>query len=368
MAIFLALTPIAIALAIEALRRTPAGIPRAEENGKAGGTVWTIFALLAVAHVLIAYLMLHPGPRPNIDVYTFQKTACDNLTRWIDPFGATQADPYDARGSSLFFAQGLIRNGRVLEGFQYPPLTLAWILPGYLLGDLRASYVLAVLAAAAILLALRPDRRGLWIAGVALLNPLTFVVEFCSFTEPLVYMTLCATVYAAVKRRWWLPIAFGLFLASKQYNVLALPLAVYLLPRFRWRECAQLLGWSLLTAGATVLPFAVWNLRAFWHDLVLFNLMPPNRSDALSFVVPFPWIIRFGPVLVLAFIMWALLATNRSPAAFPTAYSTALLVLFATSRQAFANYFYLAGMAFLLSAAMLAAGGGGEKAAPRPSA
>lgn len=350
---------LAIALAIASLVRPSYEHPSNGPNRKTEAWFGLILALLAIVHVLLVVVVVRPGTAPPIDVYTFQRDACGDLLKGIDPFGATQVDIYDAHDSSLFYGPGMVANGRVLEGFQYTPLTLVWDLPGYLFGDVRLSYVLAVIVSALILFALSPDFRGLGIASFLLLSPLTFMVESRGFTEPLIYMTLCATVYAAVKKRWWLPIALGLFLASKQYNVLALPLIAYFVHPLRAKSYWKLTGISVGIAAATILPFAVWNPRGLWHDMVLFHLRQPYRLDSLSFSVPFPWIMKVGPVLVLAFVIWAVRAGNRSAAMFPAAYGVVLLLFFCTSKQAFPNYYFLAGQAFFISIVSLPAAGSG---------
>jgi hypothetical protein len=108
--------------------------------------------------------------------------------------------------SALFYGPGTVINGRVQVGFQYPPLTLLLVLPVYQVGDVRYSYLFAIIISA-VLFAVCPNARGLWIVSVLLSSPLTFLVEDRCWTEPLVLMTLSATVYAAVKKRWWLPVA-----------------------------------------------------------------------------------------------------------------------------------------------------------------
>lgn len=353
--ILLGLLAVAIALAIAALGSRASGNRSAGRAPLPPGWMWLSFALLVIVHLLLMTLPVHPGTPPPIDVYTFQTDACADLLKGIDPFGSTHANMYDARDSARFYGPGMVVGGRVLEGFEYTPLTLVWDLPGYLIGDVRLSEVLAVVIAAWFLFALSPDYRGLGIVSVLLLSPLTLLVESRGFNEPFVYMTLCAAIYAAVKKRWWLPIALGLFLASKQYNVLALPLIAYLVCPFRFKSYWKLTGWSVLTAALTILPFAVWNLRSLWHDMVVFHFRQPYRLDALSLAVPFPWMMKVGPVLVLLFLVWALRAGNRSAAMFPAAYGVTLLLFFFTSKQAFPNYYFLAGQAFFLSIAALIA-------------
>jgi hypothetical protein len=347
--ILLGMFSFAIVLGAAGLARHACVNSSSSSDRAAGNGPWLVFAALVVVHLSLMIVVLHAVKEPFIDVFSFQRDACENLLKGVDPFGATQADIYDAHDSALNYGPGMVVGGRVLVGFQYPPLTLLWVLPGYVLGDVRFSYILAVALAAWFLFALCPDNRGLAIVSVLLFSPVTFVIETCSFTEPLVYVTLCATIYAAVKKRWWMPIALGLFLASKQYNFLALPLIAYFVRPFQWKAYFKLTGLALATATATVLPFAIWNLSALWHDTVLFHLRQPYRLDSLSFAVPFPWIMKVGPVLALAFLIWALRARLRSAASFPAVFGITLLLLVVTSKQAFVNYYFLAGQTFFLA-------------------
>jgi hypothetical protein len=328
-----------------------------EAEGAVGGLsrngsrrMWLILAGLILVHGVAAFVVVRHW-LPVIDTYTFQRDACWNLLHGIDPFGATQADIYGSRYN--FYGPGMVVDGRVQVGLQYPPLTLFWALPGYLLGDVRYAYIIAVMISACFVFAMVPNSRSLYIAALLLLNPLTFFVEVMCWTEPLVVMTLSATLYAAVKRRWWLPIALGLFLASKQYNVLALPFVAGLIRPFQWRSYLKLISWASAVATATILPFAIWSFRGLWHDLVLFHLAQPFRPQSLSVAVLYPIVLKIGPVLLLVFIVWGARRGMRNPAMFAAAYATSLLLLFSTSRQAFCNYYFLIAQAFLLGAAAL---------------
>jgi hypothetical protein len=77
------------------------------------------------------------------------------------------------------------------------------------------------------------------------------------------------------------------------------------------------------------------------------------RPDAVSFAVLYPPALEIGPLLVLAFIAWALLRTARRAELFPAAYAMAMLLLVATSKQAFMNYYFLIALCFLLAGAAL---------------
>jgi hypothetical protein len=346
----------AIGLSLIAIRRS--GKDEASADAPVGGDArraWLILAAAIVIHGAVALYLCKTVPAITMDCYTFQRDAAKSLVHGIDPYGMTQANVYSEADSKIFYGPGMVVNGRVLVGLQYPPLTLLWILPGYLLGDVRYSYILAIVIAAVFSFAMVPSRRSLWLAVFLLLNPLTFYVENRCFTEPLVLMVLCATVYAAVKRRWWLPLALGLLLAAKQYNFLVLPLAGYLVVPFQWKQYLKLAGTSVAVAAATVLPFACWNFRGLWHDLVLFHLAQPFRADAMSFAVIFPLLLKIGPLLLLAFVVWSMRVSARGAAMFAAVYGVSVLLFFSTSKQAFSNYYFLIAQALLLAVAAMPA-------------
>jgi hypothetical protein len=208
-------------------------------------------------------------------------------------------------------------------------------------------------------------------AGFLLVNPIAFNVENRAWTEPLVFLALCWMMYAAVQRRWWLPVAVGLFLATKQYNFLALPFLGLLVQPFAWGRYLRMMGVAILVALATAVPFAVWNFGALWHDMVLFHLAQPFRADALSFAVPYPVMTKVGPLLAVAMVAWVAGCVwgrgKSSVALFAAAYGSALLVFVATSKQAFCNYYYLIGQTLLLAAAGMVAMRPARVASPVPA-
>lgn len=351
--LLLGMVLVALVLAIAGIARFPGQCRTSTSTRNELSQYWPILAVLVLIHCVTAFFLSKPGSADNIDTYTFQRDACRNLLHGTNPFGTTQADIFSPSLTALYYGPNMVLNGRVQIGFQYPPLTLFWALPGYLLGDVRYSYLIAIIISAFLLFAIAPDKHGLGLVSVLLLSPLTFAVENRCWTEPMVLMTLSATVYAAGKKRWWLPIALGLFLASKQYNILALPLIGYFIRPFSWKAYWKLSCQGLGVAAVTILPFAFWNVRGLWHDLILFHLAQPFRLDAVSFAVIFPALEKIGPILVVVFLAWALKAQRRDPAIFPSAYGVAVLLFFATSKQAFANYYFLIAQAFFLSVAAL---------------
>jgi hypothetical protein len=342
--------------------------PISEEIAQRGpARLWIALAALIFLHGLIALFIERTNPGDVIDCFTFQRDSLVRLKHGIDPYGGTQPNIYSPAQTAKFYGPGMVVNGRVQEGFPYLPVTLAWDIPGYLLGDIRYSYVLALMLSSAICFAIYSDKRGFCLASFLLLNPIGFFVESRCWTEPMVFLGLTATLYGAIKKRRWLPIAAGLFLATKQYNFLALPFLGFLVSPFRWKSYWKLLGLALAVAMVTVLPFAVWNPRALWHDLVPWLLDQPIRTDSLSLAVLFPAILKVGPLFVLAFIAWALRIGSRSKAMFAAGYGTCLLFFFlTTSKQAFCNYYLLIGETMLLAAAgfyggLPRGGAGGEQ-------
>ena len=345
------LIAVAILLGIAAMILARRGYAAEFEASRDSGYRWLLPALLGLHGLLGCYIIRTTVP--GIDCFTFQRDAAATLLRGRDPYGTSHADVFNAEESRRFYAPGVVVNGRIQEGLPYPPVTFLSAMPGYLLGDVRYGYLATILLSAILVFALLPDARGLWLAAFILLAPTTYYVEMLCWTEPLVWALLCATVYAAVRRPRWLPLALGLFLASKQYNVLALPLIGYLVRPFSWKAYWKLLGQSLAIAMVTVLPFALWNFHAVWHDLFLFHLASPVRHDAISFVIPFPIYAKIGPLLLLAFMVWAASTRAQRPAMFAAVYGMTLMLFFVASKQAFLNYDFLIANAFLLAAAPL---------------
>lgn len=348
------LTMIALAILLALAAMAPAQREQIAEPGglRGSGYLWLLLTALLVLHGFVAAYVIRGG-EPQIDCFIWQRDATATLLQGRDPYGTSHVNIYDADASRRFYGPGMVANGRVLAGLTYPPATLLSALPGYLVGDVRFGYVAAILISAIFVFALFPDERGLLLAAFVLQMPTTYYLEYECWTEPLMWMLLCATVYAAIRRPRWLPLALGLFLASKQYNFLALPFIGYLLRPFSWKAYWKLLGLSLAVAMATVLPFALWNFRALWHDLVFFIYAVPVRRDALSFAIPFPVYAKIGLLLLFAFLVWGARRGAQQPAMFAAAYGTALLLFFSASKLAYLNYYFLSAQALLLAAASL---------------
>lgn len=314
---------------------------------------WVLLVLLAL-HAFIAFHLIR-SPLPRIDTLSMQREATEMLLQGHDPFGTSHANTYNADETRRFYSPGEVINGRIQIGMPYPPVTFLCLVPGYLLGDIRFGFVAANFLSTLFILALYPDVRGLSLAAVVLLAPVTYLVEYACWTEPLLWMLLCATVYAAVKKPRWLPLALGLFLSTKQYNFLALPFIGFLLQPFSWKGYWKLLAQSLCVALATVLPFALWNFSGVWHDLIgiFFSSGVPVREDGLTFAVRFPIYAKIGKLLLFAYVVWAARRWSQHTAMFAAAYGMALMLFFSSSGLAFLNYYFLITFALWLTATSL---------------
>lgn len=228
------------------------------------------------------------------------------------------------------------------------------MLPAYLLGDIRYAYVVAVVLSAVILVKLHTNSATVGIACLLLLSPVTRYVELQSWTEPFVLLTLTCTIYAALKKSWWLPVALGLFLASKQYSVLALPFIPLLLGERRWKVSRRLIGQALSIAVVLTLPMALWNVHGFWRDVVLCQLRQPFRKDALSlgnllFPIPLAMILAFVTIGVI----FAMRKARPHPSMFAACYGFILLIFVCANKQAFCNYYFLIAHGLLLAVATI---------------
>jgi hypothetical protein len=142
-------------------------------------------------------------------------------------------------------------------------------------------------------------------------------------------------------------VSFGLLLATKQYLVLALPL-VLLVPanRLPGHRVAMLLI-ALVAAVLVTAPLAMWDVGAFVHSAVTLQFHQPFRADSLSYLVPLGnrWGIVApgwaGFACAGAAILLAVWRCPRTPVGFATAVALVLFVFFATSKQAFCNYYAL---------------------------
>ena len=315
-----------------------------------------IFMLVLVAYLFLSLAVLRAGHDP-IDVIIFENDGVRSLLHGEDPYGSnvTHQDVYGS--TRIVYGHGISANGRVHVGFPYPPLTLLWILPAYAAGDVRYSFLIAIFLTTILIFYLAPNLIGLFAVFFLLFLPETLFVLTSGWTEPLMLVTLAATIVCARKAPRLLPLALGLFLASKQYSLFAVPLAALLIPSFSWQKYLTLLTKAAAVAAVVTVPFLLWDPHGFWWSLVTFQVAAPFRPDALSFSAllfrhALPAIPQwFVLVAVLGAITFALKRATPTPSAFAASLALTSLTFFIINKQAFCNYYFFSVGALCLSIA-----------------
>jgi hypothetical protein len=297
---------------------------------------------------IVAWMSVRLAPSPPIDVFTFQQTGAAALLDGENPYEDRYPNLYEGRPE--FYGPGVVdANKHLTVGLPYPPFSLLVALPAYLLGgDSRYADVVAVAGSAALMFLSGSSRWTALMAALFLLTPrVLFLIEY-AWTETIFAFTFSVMMFCAVRWRRALPYALGLFLATKQYSVFALPFVPLLLGRARQRrDAVRLVTVGLAVAAVVTAPFLLWNPRAFWRSVVVFQFLQPFREDSLSHLV---WIHNHFPGLpgqqlmsfvvlgaMLAFLWWR---RQPTPAYFAGAVGVMHLAFFEFSKQAFANYYY----------------------------
>ena len=158
-----------------------------------------------------------------IDVFMFQRDSAAALLSGVNPYAITFPNPYP---TGAYYGPDMVVDGRLMFGFVYPPLSAFLSVLGAWAGDVRYAQLGAMTLAAACMAYTRRGRLGGLAAGLYLFTPRNLFVLEQSWTEPFVVLFLAATVWCAARHPRVAPYALGLFLAVKQYAVLALPLAL----------------------------------------------------------------------------------------------------------------------------------------------
>jgi uncharacterized membrane protein len=311
------------------------------------------FPLTLATFTLLGVWMIAASPDPHVDVITVYQFAAKALRHGKDPYTMTFPNIYS---SNDLYPPGTVVGGRVLLGFPYPPLSLLLGLPGLLLGDVRYADVATLIGAAALIGFSRPGLVAPLAATLLLSTPRSLFVIEQAWTEPLTLVCFAATMYAALhtqRRRWPLPIMLGLLVASKQYMIVALPLAWLLTrPEQRWRDWAWLVVIAIVTATIVTLPFVIWNVDGFVRSVIQLQLQERFRLDSLSLLSWFHYkhvftltpdrILAASAIALLGSLLLALWRASRTPAGFAAAIALTLLCVFVSSKKAFCNYYFCA--------------------------
>lgn len=323
-----------------------------------------LLGLAVLVHLFVACWMIQFSGDPIIDVWIFHQDSAAAMLRGENPYAITFKNVY-GEGSVVYSAE-VQKDGRVLFGFPYPPMSMWMYLPSYwLTGESRfahaAAYALSALGIGFV------SRRRLSRAAAAMLltAPACWLVIDSAWTEPFLLVSLVGLALVALRAPAWTPVMLGLFLAMKQYNVIFLPLIFLILPRpLTLRATGRFFGIVVATGLAVSLPLALWDWAAFWNSNVTIQVKQPFRYDAFSFLalvanakpagfVPPSW--WSGIAFALLVPTWAVLLWRlpRNIAGFVLGVSLTSIVFLFSNRQAFLNYHTFAAGAMLLAVATL---------------
>jgi len=313
------------------------------------------FPVFLVTHACIAVALLRSAP-PQIDVAVFLHDGAVAVLHGHNPYSMTFPSIYAQPLSDLFYGHGVVMNGRITYGFPYLPLSFLAAIPGQMLGDVRFSQLIAMLVTAVALRRLASDRIGRAAAVLGVAAPAAIPMLTGAWTEPALVALLACLVLALARRRYtFVAVFLGLFLVSKQYVVVVIPV-VWLIRQWLTRRVIFI---GVSVAAVVTLAFFMVDPAAFWKAIVQYQLIQPFRADSVSLLVssvntfgwPPPWTYGVLPLVGGGLTAVALaLRAPRTPAAFAAAVGLTLLVTILLSKQAFMNYYYLVSGAFLIAA------------------
>ena len=304
-----------------------------------------------------------------IDVQIFQDAGAEALLSGRNPYAITFANPSipldRPNAISPVYSAEVQRDGRLLFGFPYLPLSLLAVLPAYaLMGDPRFALAAALAGAGLLIAQVGRGRAARCAAVVALTAPAGWRVVQSAWTEPLMMLALAGVAIAACRGWRAMPIFAGVFFATKQYTFIYLPLLWLLLPRpLATRPTLRWLGLAALAAAAVTLPLALWDARAFWHSAFAIQLAQPFRPDSLSLLALYARLAGAAPPMASAIAFaaivpaWAIALrfAPRDAAGFTLGVAATTVAFLFFSRQAFLNYHSFAAYAVLLSVATIEA-------------
>jgi len=315
----------------------------------------SVFWLFLVVHAAVTVALLRSAPA-HMDVAVFLRDGAVAVLHGHNPYSMTFPNIYSPALTELFYGRGVVVDGRITFGFPYLPIALLVAIPGQLLGDVRYSQLVAMVVTALVLRRLASDRVGRAAAVLGVAAPAAIPVLTGAWTEPILVALLACLVLALQRRRHaFVAVFLGLFVVSKQYVVIAIPI-IWLIRQWLTRRVILI---SVGVAAVATLPFLLIDPAAFWKTIVQYQLIQPFRADSVSLLVssvntfswPPPW--TYGALPLLGGGLTALAVALRAPrtaAAFAAGVGLTLLVTILLSKQAFMNYYFLVSGAFLIAA------------------
>ena len=331
-----------------------------------------LFLLLIGTFLLLGIWIIHYVPEPFMDVWMVQTQSLRVFhLHGNNPYTAVYRDPY---GRARLYAPGAIIDGKVHQGFPYPPVVFWMALIGYgLFQDYRYASLLSMAGTALLIGYSRPTRVAKLAAVLFLFTPRAFFVLESGWTEPFSALLLAAVVFYACRAMspshaiiedptnlasrgrlaMWMSAATGLFVASKQYLVFAAPVAILLLGRrFSWRSAIKPAAVAVGAACIVSLPLVLWNLKAFIQSTSAAAGAAAFREDAMNFMAMFGYYFpkylpsatlasQCGVIAAIIGIAIVLRRGPRTPAGFAAGVALVYFLFFAVYKFAFCNYYYL---------------------------
>lgn len=330
-----------------------------------------LLPVVLIGFVLVSVRTIRTVPHPQIDVFLYQQAAAKALLEGRNPYTATIPDIY---GPGSPFADPLVRNGRTVNGFPYPPITAFLEVPSFVLtGDIRYTHVLALVLSAWLIVFMRRSWLSLWAGLLVVVNPFAQSMIEDAWVEPLGIVFLCASLFLVSRHPKFLPYLFGLFLSTKQPLLALIPFAPMLIgSSWRSKTVVPFIAKSLAVVAALYLPFYLWDPRAFVMSLVTLQIRVPMRIDLISYTafaaakgwfLPPAWLPFLYLPIGLSLGLWR---APRTPAGFAAASALLLVPFFALSKQGAPNY-YFQGMAMICAAIGTAPRSGDREPANLPS-
>lgn len=296
--------------------------------------------------LLLGLWIIKSSPAPKIDVFVFQQMSGEALLQGHNPYTLTPPNIY---GHMQYYGEKLVKDGFLTIGNPYPPLSIFFATLGYVAGgDIRYSYLLAIVLSGAFIAFLQLGREAKLAAYIFLFTPRVFYLLELSWTEPIVVLFLTATIYCAIHHPRWLPFMLGLLFASKQYLLFLIPLTLLLIPpKSSWRNWVRIYGGMAMVAVVVTAPLALWNIPAFMWNVGEAQWHQVFRMDALSYLALYAHIFNQIPSQLIGFVALAIALLlvwryiPRTPSGVVMGFAWCLVIFFAFNKQAFCNYYFL---------------------------
>ena len=312
-----------------------------------------LLAILAVAYLglVIMAILTSSG---IIDVELFVRGGLDALSAGQSPYAITIDNPYGPNETALFYGPGVVEDGRVVYGYPYLPATLLLDLPAHLVADAVWMHLAAMAFAIALAWRMATDQVGRAAVAMLALTHSTPWLILHYWIEPVIIGFFTLTVWGLTRgRRWAVVMGLAMVFSSKQYAVFFLPAVWPVLRTAGLRTLVAATALGCVIVGG----FVMMDPHAFFRSVVELQLLQPFREDSISLLPGVQAVLGdlpngllvglpFVGIAVSGVVAWR---TESGPTAFALCVGLGLLATVLVSKQAFVNYYMMAGSALLLA-------------------